>query len=1147
MRFTDLKARLHPVVSASDACETGGGMVYSHKLSYAGFYEALALEEPDEEMPAAEVQIDGEQQILVIDCFAGIGGLSQALFLAGIKVHLRNKATRIHRKRLRTDRIKHDINPPHNKPSKNPTTTRMKYGHTIAIATLNCRGLAELSKRQQLTYIMKKFNIDILALQETKQRTNSHEQCDGYTFYFSSNQTNRTQVGHGGRRTYTEHHGTGFIVSPKIQPFVTDCTPINERIMEMKIAVRGRNCSIVNGYAPHSGRPLIEKQIFWNQIENFRGIQTTSSPVFVVGDFNARIYERQISELDIMGPHIFGQGHGFLQNMPTDQVENRQFLVDFCKYHDYVISSTFFMKPPRKQCTFKFSTTNGFTSPWTPERFAQIDHILCPKRWRNSILNVESRTDIAFDSDHVILTANIRIKLGAEPRTPKRKIDRYRTPDDSQKRSFNNSIRSMFNYIANQGSVHANNREFSNVLKLAASNALTRKPTEQKRSYISAEAWNAIQSRQQARAQGNIALEQQLNQQIKQLVKRDKKRWKLDLLEDMSTAKNKWKGIKMEKSTFKPSFYKMQDIHGQPVPLEKKADAIAEYLERKHWAPIDHQSPPKENLRQVISTPPLIETGPITAEEVSEAIRASAPNKAPGPDGIPIELYKFLDEDNVKTLARILNQMWTEETYPTDFTCADVVSIFKKGDTALPQNYRPISLLNSSYKIFTKILQKRIAEATDQYISNTQFGFRRSRSTAEPLFCVRRLQDLGEAGHENIILIFLDWEKAFDKVNPTKLIETLERMKIDRKMIDNIQALYKNPMFRTVHNTKSSAWRKQNSGIRQGCPLSPYLFVLMMNVLFDDVRQKNNDPMHNKSLQHMNFKELLYADDTLIVAKNTKNAKELIKYIEEESAYYNMRLNRDKCVYITFNKNNRVTFADGEPMKNVDETIYLGTQITKNVDPKNEINRRISQTMPTLKKLDLFWKQARVPNKWKIQVFNAVCVSKLLYSLEALQPTEATASKLDTFQLKGLRKILNMTTTYIDRANTNEEVFRRANEAIGSAQNRHIRPLSEVLQEKRKKLLGHIIRRSRDHPQHQVTFATRTLIPRTTEKRRVGRPRAAWTYETMKDSWKSRNGAIPFDIENQEIRETITQWAINREEPFNWLFLRLQCPKRTWS
>ena len=88
--------------------------------------------------------------------------------------------------------------------------------------------------------------------------------------------------------------------------------------------------------------------------------------------------------------------------------------------------------------------------------------------------------------------------------------------------------------------------------------------------------------------------------------------------------------------------------------------------------------------------------------------------------------------------------------------------------------------------------------------------------------------------------------------------------------------------------------------------------VIMMNVLFADVRHRNNDPMRRKSLQHMSFQELLYAHDTLIVAKNTQNARELIRYIEEESAYYNMRLNREKCVCITFNKNNQVTFADGE-------------------------------------------------------------------------------------------------------------------------------------------------------------------------------------------------------------------------------------------
>ena len=119
--------------------------------------------------------------------------------------------------------------------------------------------------------------------------------------------------------------------------------------------------------------------------------------------------------------------------------------------------------------------------------------------------------------------------------------------------------------------------------------------------------------------------------------------------------------------------------------------------------------------------------------------------------------------------------MWAEEKIPTDFTQAEVVSIYKKRNEELPQNYKPISLLNTSYKILTKIYPTRISNAIDSQLHDTQFGFRKGRSTSEPLFCVRRFQDLGEAGLENIILIFLDWEKAFDKVSHTKLFESLER------------------------------------------------------------------------------------------------------------------------------------------------------------------------------------------------------------------------------------------------------------------------------------------------------------------------------------------------------------------------------------
>ena len=173
-----------------------------------------------------------------------------------------------------------------------------------------------------------------------------------------------------------------------------------------------------------------------------------------------------------------------------------------------------------------------------------------------------------------------------------------------------------------------------------------------------------------------------------------------------------------------------------------------------------------------------------------------------------------------------------------------------------------------------------------------------------------------------------------------------------------------------------------------------------------------------------------------------------------------------------------------------------------------------------------------MPTKWKIQVFNAVCVSKLLCGLEALQPTEAAASKLDTFQLKGFRKILKMSTTYINRANTNHEVYRRANLEMGLGAEEIIPPLSGVLQEKQRKVLGHIIRRPRDHPQHQATFATRNLLPQQIEHRRVGRPRAAWTYETMKDGWRRKFHNIPFQIQNREHREHIETWVLNREDPF---------------
>ena len=103
----------------------------------------------------------------------------------------------------------------------------------------------------------------------------------------------------------------------------------------------------------------------------------------------------------------------------------------------------------------------------------------------------------------------------------------------------------------------------------------------------------------------------------------------------------------------------------------------------------------------------------------------------------------------------------------------------------------------------------------------------------------------------------------------------------------------------------------------------------------------------------------------------------------------------------------------------------------------------------------------------------SVIVSRVLYGLEPLELTQNIVRMLDIFQLNGLRKILYLHTTYINRNNTNEYVYQQANhalEAYSVGPLRKIKLLTEVLVEKRSKLLGHVLRRPRSHPQRQVTF-----------------------------------------------------------------------------
>ena len=138
--------------------------------------------------------------------------------------------------------------------------------------------------------------------------------------------------------------------------------------------------------------------------------------------------------------------------------------------------------------------------------------------------------------------------------------------------------------------------------------------------------------------------------------------------------------------------------------------------------------------------------------------------------------------------------------------------------------------------------------------------------------------------------------------------------------------------------------------------------------------------------------------------------------------------------------------------------------------------------------IEYFWRAINCPRHWKLQVFDAVIKNKLLYGLETVHLTQAMQKRVNALQLRGLRIILGMTTTFVNRANTNEKVIQKANEELVGyrSHNTRIKLFSDLLMERRAKLAGHIFRTPSFDPLRQVSYQPDSAQTFHIGKRRVG-------------------------------------------------------------
>ena len=170
---------------------------------------------------------------------------------------------------------------------------------------------------------------------------------------------------------------------------------------------------------------------------------------------------------------------------------------------------------------------------------------------------------------------------------------------------------------------------------------------------------------------------------------------------------------------------------------------------------------------------------------------------------------------------------------------------------------------------------------------------------------------------------------------------------------------------------KQTQYKKQTRGIRQGCPLSPYLFIIIMTALIEDVKQdkKLSRELAENRIKGTVYDEILFADDTVIFSENPQILQKLLRKIETTGELNGLSLNKDKCESLIINPgiNDSIKFKNGKKVSAQNEYKYLGCNLNEKGDPNKEIKRRKSEAYQTWRKLELFWKKVIVTSQLSLE------------------------------------------------------------------------------------------------------------------------------------------------------------------------------------
>ncbi|KAF1326586.1 putative Pollike protein, partial [Globisporangium splendens] len=313
----------------------------------------------------------------------------------------------------------------------------------------------------------------------------------------------------------------------------------------------------------------------------------------------------------------------------------------------------------------------------------------------------------------------------------------------------------------------------------------------------------------------------------------------------------------------------------------------------------------------------------VTALDLTEAIKHMKATSSPGMDGLTAGFYQVAPDVFGQCLELVFNDRLERGKLLASQRKSAVVLLHKKGSRADPGNYRPIALVQVDVKVLSKALTYRLQSAIPKLIHPDQKGFVRGRSIHHHVRFLADLQDLVTSRDEEAYALFLDFQKAFDRVNWDYMFRLLERMGIGDGFTRWVKLLYTDPQAHMLINGDIQPALHPTRGVKQGDPLSALLFILTIEPLGNMLRSHEeygvclNDDHTATSI--------FFADDSALLGSSIVNLQAQLGLVEEYCQGSGAKLNLSKSVLLALNRSHDCPSMPGVQVLGRSESVkYLG-------------------------------------------------------------------------------------------------------------------------------------------------------------------------------------------------------------------------------